>query len=216
MLTNFLSDPAQLLVTCVDSKDSWVTTVGIPVLSSVLAAAIALIIVFKSARLAEENARRAEERQRVRDTDVLAASLFAEVWSLMHRYQTTVGRLIDEAKKAEELRFGFTAPRFNYFIVFETNASKIGLLDSEEAADGVKFYVLAKGHFEDLITWVSPSRHALDEESQQTMFGIIKKTHVDLLALKGDILGRLGKYSEYVRQQEADWNNAAEREARQL
>lgn len=209
MLTSFLSDPTQVLVTCAAARGSWLTSVGVPVLTSALAAVIALIIVFKSARLTDESARRAEERQRVRDTDVLAASLFAEVRSLMHRYQTTVGHYIDEAKTPAELRFGFRAPRFNYFVVFETNASKIGLPDSEEAANVVKFYVVVKAHFEDLITWVSQDRHALDTESQQTMFNIIKQAHGDLLTLKSDILGKLGKYSEYVRQQEKDWNDAA-------
>jgi hypothetical protein len=219
MFSNFLQEPTQIVVGGADAAHGWLNTILGPI-PGIIAA---LFAVYLGSRLTEKSARNAEERLRLRDTDVLAASLYAEVSSVMARYRI-LGALIEKAKSPEELTFGFVEPRFNYFIVFETNAGKIGLLESAAATNVVKFYVLAKGHFEDLITWIKPIREGMTKDSQQKLFDIIKKTHSDILILQNTVLVALGHYSEYVRQQKEysaqmlqqgkDWYEAAERDVK--
>jgi hypothetical protein len=213
MLANPLPDPSQIVVTCGDSKGSWLISVGVPILTSLSAACVALFVVIKSARLAAQNDRKREEVSRIHETDVLAASLAAEIAGLMARYEM-VGELIRKAAQPDELTFGFTEPRFNYFVIFESNASKIGLLDSEDVRQLVKFYVLAKGHFEDLITWPSDLRLKTEPAAQVALFNVIKETDSKLVALKNTLLGRLYGYTKEERAKRSDWYEAAEREAK--
>ena len=76
----------------------------------------------------------------------------------------------------------------------------------------VLFYVLAKGHFENLITWPSELRHKMEPEAQLALFNAIKETDGELVALKNTLLGGLYEYTKEERAKRADWYEAAERE----
>jgi len=188
MLVNFLSDTPQIVASCAESKLGWL----IPLVSVVASVVTSLFVVYLSTRFAEKTAKDAEERSRRSRTEVLAATLSAEVRGLMHRYEM-LGRLVEAAKNPQELKLGFSPPRFNFFIVFESCASQIGLLGRDDAADVVELHILAKSQFEDLVNWVVyPPQPGTDEKA--TRFATIKETQRELMALKERVLQNLSKY----------------------
>lgn len=90
--------------------------------------------------------------RRWHEKKVLKASLVAEVRGVMERYEI-VGPGIRAANQWSDLQFAFQKPIFDYFAIFDANASRIGLLEEETAAQFTTLYILAKGHFQDLIFW---------------------------------------------------------------
>jgi hypothetical protein len=189
MLLHLVPDPTQIVVSCAEAKHTWLATV----FNLLTAPASALFGLYLGARLTEKSAGRAEQRRREADTRNLAASLAAEIAGLMQNYEQ-IGTLINNATEVHELQFGFSAPLFDYFVIFDSNASRIGLLDPKDAQDLVSFYLSFKSHFEDLVNWVAPRRHQASLGAQQSMFKTIKETDAKLIAMRLTLSARLMTY----------------------
>jgi hypothetical protein len=181
---------------------SWITqapgiqqSVWAPIISSgVFGGVVAIGGVFVGAWVTDKNNRKSERRSRTDKTQILAASIAAEISGLLRRYETAIGNRLDKIDRPEDFLFGFVPPRFNFFVVFDANAAATGLLKPADARDIISFYVLMKGHFEDLITWVSEIRHNTSDSAQFALFELIKRDHNELVSLKTDLLARLDSY----------------------
>jgi len=77
-----------------------------------------------------------------------AAALVAEVTALLKRHKQTIGDHIKNTPESKPL--GITRIPENYFQVFDSMCSNLGLLDSSDAEMVVSFYTDAKGYVE---TW---------------------------------------------------------------
>ena len=89
-------------------------------------------------------------RERIGLAYSLAGEISAIVESLeKHRYEQSLEELIEKAKTTKETWVYSVRLEQNYFVVYEANAAKIGLLPQSAAQDVARFYTFAKGLFED-------------------------------------------------------------------
>jgi hypothetical protein len=137
-----------------------------------------------------------EARQQRRETKILALALAAELEGLFSRYISTIAETLRNTEHPQDFRAGYVPPRFNYFVVFDANASRTGLLKSEDARDLVSFYILAKGHFEDLVTWVSVLGQSIPDAGRLIMFTVMKKDNEELMRLFPSLIRRLNDYPD--------------------
>jgi hypothetical protein len=124
-----------------------------------------------------------------RERTSIAWSIVGELDGLRLRYLNTIGEKLD-------FSLGFAEPRFNYFAIFDGNASKIGLLDKEDALEVARVYVLAKGHFENLINymkWIADP--SWNDESKRKFQESMTRDHQDLLEAVPRLTARLKNYS---------------------
>jgi hypothetical protein len=131
-------------------------------------------------------------RARAHEKKVFAVSLAAELEGLFNRYRGTVGDVLSEAKQASDYHRGLKSPEFDFFIVFDSNTSKIGLLESQDAQDIVTIYVLLKSQFEDLITW---AKLAPDDPWREVSFKLLKSNNAELKTRIPSLAQRLRNYS---------------------
>jgi hypothetical protein len=126
--------------------------------------------------------------QHRREKTSIAWAIAGELDGLRSRYLQTLG---------EELDFtaGFAEPRFNYFVVFEATASKIGFLDKEDAAEVARVYVLAKGHFESVINYFKWAREDWEAVSKKRFEESLVRDHQELLKAVPQLTTRLKSYS---------------------
>jgi len=85
--------------------------------------AFALAGVVVGAWIIDSNNRKAEVRSRTNKTQILAASIAAEISGLFRRYEAAIGDKLDKAVRPEDFKFGLVQPRFNFFVVFDANAA---------------------------------------------------------------------------------------------
>jgi hypothetical protein len=152
--------------------------------------------VFLSWVLQEIGAHLKEVRQRRRKTKVLASALSAELDGLFRRYDSTIGQYLGTAATPEELQCGFTPVQFNYFAVFDSNAAKSGLLKIEDATELVSLYVLAQGHFQDLITWAAMTSSNTIPAVRLSAFHLMKQSHNELMIKYPRLVADLSAYPE--------------------
>jgi hypothetical protein len=150
--------------------------------------------VFFSWVLQEIGSHLKEQKQRRRKTKVLASALSAELVGLFRRYTSTIGQYLGAAATPEELEFGFTPVQFNYFAVFDSNAAKSGLLKIEDATELVSLYVLAQGHFQDLITWTTMTPHNTVPAARLSAFRLMKQSHDELMIKFPQLVANLNAY----------------------
>ena len=82
----------------------------------------------------------------------MASALASELRALKQRYEETIGLAIRKAKNPTDLPSGLY-PGQQYFAVFDSAGSSLGLLDADDASLVVETYILAKGHLDNLDNW---------------------------------------------------------------
>lgn len=114
--------------------------------------------------------------QNRRERRSLAYSLAGEISSLLEiaeqrKYEQFVEEIIQHVKATKQPMFINVRIEQSYFIAYEANASKIGLLPKETARNVAKFYTYAKSFIED-VTDKDFSPKSV-EESIQRLSGVL-------------------------------------------
>ena len=93
--------------------------------------------------------------QNRRERHALAYSLAGEISSLIEiaeqrKYEQSIEAIIQLVRATKQPLFVSVRIEQHYFVVYEANASKIGLLPKETARNVAKFYTYAKSFIEDV------------------------------------------------------------------
>lgn len=126
---------------------------------------------------------------RITERKGLAYALAAELEALRLRYTQAHGEAVPNPED-----YGFEEPRFNYFVVFESNAGKIGILKREDVEEVVRLYVLAKGHFENKINWAKWDTSAWPPKEKDRFIESLRRDHAELLKAVPVLCSKLKLY----------------------
>lgn len=113
----------------------------------------------------------------------LASALLSEITVLQERFDAVFGKAIEEWKENEEPRFGGVVRATNLFVVFDQNASKLGLFEKKDTHIVIRAYTLTKTFVE--------SVNAVSEVRQQDtnqMVAYRASNNLDALNAVGAIL----------------------------
>jgi len=122
----------------------------------------------------------------------LAAALAVELDALYLRYRKTGGELLKQATDPKQFPFTFS-PHQNYFIVFDSNAGNLGLLERNDAERAVAFYVKSKGFFDNLINY-GKVLQAENQDALNYSFNWLKQDDAELSAELPGVLAMLRGY----------------------
>ena len=121
------------------------------IIGQILAAAIAVLIVFLGEWFQRRRDRDTQAAARKLDREHLANALHSELATLWARYNKTIGAQLMKARDWTE--FGKVKFESDYFVVFDGNTSKLGLFEPEDIQTVLFAYIVGKGQVDNLINW---------------------------------------------------------------
>ena len=148
-----------------------------------------------------------EQRRLEASRSHLAAALHAELIGLHDRYMMVIGKELEGAKSWNEFLVEWPVDS-NYFVVFDGNTERLGLLGSSDAQSVISAYISAKGHLDAMKAWGRFCTKLGDAGTstevrnnlilQLTLyFPKIKQSHSELLKSFESVLARLRAYFDY-------------------
>lgn len=163
---------------------------------SLIPVAAALLGVALGNYLAQRAEQRRWERDRANTTRTFAVSLRCEVEEVFERYLELIGNKIESVNEGEALQESAVLDQ-NYFIVFDSNADKVGLLETQDAKEVVSFYVAIKGQFDRLRAYedfLRPNVVATSLGMRRRYTAKLKQQHSILKKNEDRLISTLRKY----------------------
>lgn len=139
------------------------------------------------------------KKQTIETKKRLARALNAELKTLLFIYDKSK---LDQWDDTKPVQTKIAKIDFNYLIVFESNTDKLGLFDSDEIDEIVKFYTFLKSFIETLqvlaMRWEEYARysrvshpnipHELYLQEKQFLYIDVKSVHEEVFKLQDEII----------------------------
>ena len=167
-----------------------------PVVAYLAGLLTALGATYASHRWTMRRERQNEEKKSKAERAYLASAIANELEGLFDRYMKTIGVRLENAKTAEGFK-GITSPGFNYFVTYDSNTNKLGMLKKEDALTVSKFYIQSKGHLDNLRIWSAFCYRPEYQAGLKEFFEHLKRDHSELTSSVKQVILTLRSYTTH-------------------